>query len=109
MPFAPDLWFVARQAADIVGFCLGSRRTEQDGTVGYVSDVGVRPAWRGQGIAFALLTTCLARFATDGLSTATLNVDAENLTGALRLYRKAGMHPTPLSTEWSKPVLTINF
>ena len=109
LPFAPELWSVAREATEIVGFCLAGRRTEKEGTVGYVSDVGVRPAWRGQGIAFALLSACLASLAADGLAAATLNVDAENLTGALRLYRKVGMHPTPLSTEWSKPLLAINF
>ena len=32
----------------------------------------------------------------------TLNVDADNLSGAIRLYRKAGMQPSPSATEWSK-------
>lgn len=31
-----------------------------------------------------------------------MNVDADNLTGAIRLYAKAGMHPEPQSTEWQK-------
>jgi ribosomal protein S18 acetylase RimI-like enzyme len=37
-----------------------------------------------------------------GLSTAGLNVDADNLTGAIRLYRKAGMQRSQSATEWSK-------
>jgi mycothiol synthase len=105
MRFDPALWFVARQADDIAGFCLGSRREWKGSADGYISDVGVPPAHRGKGIALALLTTALTKFAADGLPTATLNVDTDNLSGAIRLYRKAGMHPTPLMTEWSKTLL----
>jgi hypothetical protein len=31
-----------------------------------------------------------------------LNVDVDNTTGALRLYTKIGMEPTPGFTVWSK-------
>jgi mycothiol synthase len=102
MRFDPALWFVATQSDEIVGFCLGSRRDWRGDADGYISDVGVRPSHRGQGIALALLTTALTAFAADRLPTATLNVDTDNPSGAVRLYRKAGMHPTPLMTEWSK-------
>jgi ribosomal protein S18 acetylase RimI-like enzyme len=102
MRFDPALWFVARRAGDIVGFCLGSRRDWNGSPDGYISDVGVVPAERGRGIAFALLTRAITAFAAAGLPTASLNVDADNLTGAIRLYRKAGMQPSPSATEWSK-------
>ncbi|GIG61692.1 hypothetical protein Lfu02_60640 [Longispora fulva] len=101
-PFDPALWFVARHGDRIVGFCHGGRHGDRDTTVGYVGDVGVVPGWRGRGIAFALLTTALAAFAVDGLPTGVLNVDADNATGALELYRKAGMTAEPWSTEWSR-------
>jgi mycothiol synthase len=100
--FDPALWFVARQGDETVGFCLGRRRNWQGSADGYISDVGVRPSHWRRGIAFALLTTALTAFAADGLATATLDVDADNPTEAVRLYRKAGMHSSPLSTEWSK-------
>jgi mycothiol synthase len=102
MRFDPALWFVARQADGIIGFCLGGSRAWNASSDGYVSDIGVRPTQRGRGIAFALLTRALTVFAAGGLPTATLNVDTDNPTGATQLYRKAGMHPSPLSTEWSK-------
>jgi mycothiol synthase len=102
MRFDPRLWFVARRAGEIVGLCLGSRRDWKGRADGYISDVGVRPAERGRGIASALLTRAITAFAADGLPTATLNVDADNLSGAIRLYRKAGMQPSPSATEWSK-------
>ena len=44
----------------------------------------------------------LTTLAADGLPTATLMVNTDNPSGAIRLHRKAGMHPSPLSTEWSK-------
>ena len=53
-------------------------------------------------IGFALLTRMLARFTANGLPAASLDVDAANLTGALRLYAKAGMRPQPNFTVWSK-------
>jgi len=31
-----------------------------------------------------------------------LNVDVDNTTGALRLYAKVGMEPTPAFIIWSK-------
>jgi ribosomal protein S18 acetylase RimI-like enzyme len=67
--------------------------------------VGVRPRWRGRGIGEALLSHSLNVFRRRGLAAAALNVDAENITGALRLYRKVGMEPKPSFTIWSKPLL----
>ncbi|MBS2536806.1 GNAT family N-acetyltransferase [Catenulispora sp. NF23] len=102
MPHDPTLWFTARRGTEIVGYSLGSRHELDGRTVGYVAEIGVRPPDRGQGIAFAALTATIGAFHRAGLPAATLNVDADNLTGALRLYRKAGMHAVPQSSEWSK-------
>lgn len=100
--FDPSLWLAARTSDDVIGMCLGREQDDnQEGTVGYIADIAVRPAWRGKGIAYALLTRMLAMFAQAGLPAATLDVSADNLTGALRLYRKAGMHPEPSFTVWS--------
>ena len=105
MPYDPSLWVVARQGSEIVGYAIGSRQDLDGREVGYVAEVGVRPARRGRGIAFAVLSTTIAAFAEAGLPAATLNVDADNLTGAIRLYQKAGMHPVPQSVEWSKNLI----
>jgi ribosomal protein S18 acetylase RimI-like enzyme len=50
----------------------------------------VLPAWRGRGIASALLAQALRRFQAEGLPRAGLDVDAENPSGAVRLYQKHG-------------------
>ncbi|KAA0260059.1 MAG: hypothetical protein EDM79_18925, partial [Chloroflexi bacterium] len=48
--------------------------------------------WRKHGLGLALLQHSFAEFYKRGKRKAGLGVDAENLTGALRLYEKAGMH-----------------
>lgn len=100
--FDPELWFLARFDATIAGFSI-CRELEHEGeTIGWVSLIGVRPAWRGRGLGDALLAHSLTVLRRRGLARAALNVDAENTTGALRLYRKAGMEPRPAFTVWSK-------
>jgi mycothiol synthase len=68
--------------------------------------IGVRPSWRGHGLGDALLAHSLTALRGRGLGRAALNVDAENTSGALRLYRKAGMEPKPAFTVWCKPLLS---
>ena len=54
--------------------------------------LGVRGPWRKRGIGLALLRHAFGEFYRRGKRKAGLGVDAENLTGALRLYKNAGMH-----------------
>lgn len=58
----------------------------------WVNTVGTRRAWRGKGVARWVLADVLGRIssAADGFERAILGVDAENPTGALRLYRDLG-------------------
>lgn len=91
------LWFLAVEGEEIAGFVLG-------GPDGYVSDLGVRPAWRGRGLGSALLGHAFDAFAARGTPAAALHVDTANLTGALRVYRRAGMRPEPAFTIWGVPL-----
>ena len=100
--FDPVLWFLARADETIAGFSICRELEDEGETVGWVSLIGVRPAWRGRGLGDALLAHSLTALRRRGLARAALNVDAENTTGALRLYRKAGMEPRPAFTLWSK-------
>jgi mycothiol synthase len=63
----------------------------------WLSDVGVMPAYRGRGIARALLLRAFADVRARGCDRVRLAVDAENTTGATRLYERAGMH---VRREW---------
>jgi ribosomal protein S18 acetylase RimI-like enzyme len=60
--------------------------------MGWVSTLGVRRPWRRRGLGLALLQHSVHCFWQNGKQRAGLGVDAENLTGALDLYKKAGMH-----------------
>jgi len=103
--FDPDLWLVAEEAGEVAGFVVAREQPDASGVVhGYVGDLGVRPAWRGRRLGEALLTRSLRAFRDRGLPYASLHVDAENTTGAVRLYTKAGMRPQPSFTVWQRPI-----
>ncbi|HXD10944.1 MAG TPA: GNAT family N-acetyltransferase [Anaerolineales bacterium] len=90
--FDPTLWFLAMDGDQIAGICLCRERSYDNPDVGYVNTVGVLRAWRKRGIGLALLRYAFAEFYRRGKRMAGLGVDAESLTGALRLYEQAGMH-----------------
>lgn len=57
---------------------------------GYVGNLGTRREYRGRGFASFLLAETMRRFRASGFDYLGLDVDAENLTGALRLYEGLG-------------------
>jgi mycothiol synthase len=63
----------------------------EDG-VACVGELGVLAPWRGRGVGMALLQRSFALMASKGFTHARLGVDAENATGATRLYERAGMN-----------------
>ena len=60
-------------------------------TIGWVDHLGIRRPWRGRGLGMALLLRSFAEFYQRGMHKVGLNVDTESLTGANRLYDRAGM------------------
>ena len=92
--FRGDLSYLAMDGDAIVGFCINwVEDNDEAGTSpqeGWVEAIGVIPAWRGQGVASALLGHALQLFQAAGLRRAALEVDAQNPSGALRLYEKHG-------------------
>lgn len=65
--------------------------------IGWIGELGVRHSWRGRGLGESLLRHAFAALAELGVGAARLNVDADNKTGATRLYERAGMH---VRREW---------
>ena len=53
--------------------------------------LGVRRPWRKKGIGLAILHRIFGEFYSRGVRIVGLGVDAESLTGATRLYQRAGM------------------
>jgi ribosomal protein S18 acetylase RimI-like enzyme len=86
-----SLWFVAFCGDEIAGVSICWPKAEDDPEKGYVGVLGVRRPWRGQGLGLALLRHSFVEFYRLGKRHAALHVDAQNITGALRLYTKAGM------------------
>jgi GNAT superfamily N-acetyltransferase len=60
-----------------------------------------QPSARGRGVASALIATALRAGAADGCVTAGLDVDSDNVTGALRLYERLGFTTTRTQVSWS--------
>ena len=83
----PRLWLVAWAADEVAGQAWGLPR----GGEVYVEDLCVRRPWRGRGLALALLEELFALLARRGLPFVRLFVDAQNVTGAIRVYERAGM------------------
>jgi mycothiol synthase len=83
------LWFAVKDGAEIAALAVCDR--ERFG-MGWVGAIGVRKPWRRRGLGLALLRHCFAELGARGQKTIGLGVDAENPTGATRLYERAGMH-----------------
>ena len=87
--FDPTLWFIVRDGDEIAAVM----RNEPDRSgAGFVGALGVRKAWRKRGLAQALLQHAFGEFYRRGKRRVALGVDAENPTGATRLYERVGMH-----------------
>ena len=75
--------------------CAWEQDWEAQGyTEGYTDELAVAATHRGRGIASALLAESMRRFAAAGLDAAGLGVDADNASGALRLYEGLGYRQT---------------
>ena len=100
--FDPSLWFLAEDGDELAGVALCARHQSGDPEFGWVNVLGVRPAWRRRGLGGALLQHAFVEFARRGATRVGLGVDAENTTGAVRLYERAGMHVVRRTDTWEK-------
>jgi mycothiol synthase len=89
--FDAALWFMAWDGDEVAGVCLCRPWSDEDRDMAWVNQLGVRRAWRNRGLGLALLQHAFGEFYRRGSKRACLGVDAASLTGATRLYEKAGM------------------
>jgi GNAT superfamily N-acetyltransferase len=89
--FDAKLWFLAMDGDEMAAAAMCDPRTGDDREMGFVSTLGVRRPWRRRGLALALLHHAFGEFRRRGHKRVGLGVDADSLTGATRLYEKAGM------------------
>lgn len=97
------LWHVAWDGDEPAGWALTT--IGEDG-VGVTPWVAVRPAWRGRGLARALVGLSLREFAARGVTTARINTIAENPFHTVAMYEGAGYRVTARFPRYRKPIAT---
>jgi len=92
--FQPQLWKIAWDGDQVVGIVQNMLDDEENRTYnrkrGYTENISVRRPWRGKGVAGALIAESIRMFRAMGMDHTHLSVDAENLSGALKLYQNLG-------------------
>jgi mycothiol synthase len=97
--YDPSQWLLAVDGEEIVGLAIAMGATDEDPKMAYVEDLGVRREWRRRGIGTALLLSLLHVLRELGFERAALDVDADSLTGATRLYERLGFRPVRQSVN----------
>lgn len=85
--WVPELTYLAVAGEEVVGHTAAL----EFASGGWIAAIGVLRAWRGRGIAQAMLHRAFADLAARGHPEVTLGVDATSPTGAVALYEKVGM------------------
>ena len=98
----PSIWFLVRTDGDVVA---ATRNDPERSGGGWIGAIGVRPAWRGRGLAKALLLHSFREFHRRGQRRVGLGVDSQNATGATRLYESIGMVVDSEQVVWEKEVV----
>ena len=104
--FRPDLSVLALQDGAVQGYVLAYVYESDARAKGYrevvLGQIGVLPALRGRGLASAMIGRALHLSAEDGCARAVLDVDSDNVTGALRLYESLGFGVVRTRVLWSR-------
>ncbi|MEO8973181.1 MAG: GNAT family N-acetyltransferase [Ktedonobacteraceae bacterium] len=98
--FDPNIYFLACENNQIAGVSLCLQKP----ALGWVDDLSVRRPWRHRGVGMALVRHTFREFYRRGIYKVALDVDSQNLTGATRLYQRAGMHIARLYNTYEKEI-----
>ncbi len=102
----PRIWQVAWEGDRLAGMVLARLDEEENQKPqhkhGYTEHIYVRPQWRGRGLASALIARSLEVLKEQGVSEVELGVDAENESGAFRLYQRLGYTTFSVDTWYRK-------
>jgi mycothiol synthase len=100
--FDPSLWFLALDGEAIAGLIKCELRQTEDPEAGWVGTLAVRRPWRRRGLGLALLHQGFRELYRRGQRRVGLTVDAASLTGATRLYERAGMRVVRQTDAYEK-------
>jgi mycothiol synthase len=103
-----SLWEVAWDGDEVAGSVMNFVWPEENAALGlsrgWLEHVSVRRPWRKRGLASALMTRSMRRFRDLGLAEAALGADAENLSGAVRLYESLGFRRIRTAANYRKAI-----
>jgi ribosomal protein S18 acetylase RimI-like enzyme len=103
--FRPELSTLALADGAVVGYALAYIFESDARSTGkrqiHLGQIGVLPSARGRGLASALIAAAMRAGLDDGCVTCGLDVDTDNVTGALRLYEQLGFVTTRTTVAWS--------
>lgn len=106
--FRPDLSILALEDGVVVGYVLAYVHEADTAATGvqesYLGQIGVLPRARGRGLASAMIGEALHAGARNDCARAGLEVDSDNVTGAMRLYEFLGFTATRTQVVWSRPL-----
>jgi mycothiol synthase len=97
-----SLSWLAEDADELAGYSLNAWHASEDPEFGWVGSLGVLPEYRRRGLGAALLQQSFLEFRRRGATRVGLGVDSENVTGAVRLYERVGMHVHRLNVTYEK-------
>jgi ribosomal protein S18 acetylase RimI-like enzyme len=93
-------------AGEVAGYvlCSAPPGMQREQRTAWIGTVGVRRDARGRGVATALLSRSIAAMRAAGFERVGLDVDADNPTGAVRVYERLGFRETRRQLIFSRPV-----
>jgi len=102
-----SLWQVAWDGDEVAGSVMNCIYPSENAALGvsrgWLDHISVRRPWRRRGVASALIANSLRILRERGLAEAALGVDAENLSGALRVYEAMGFRRARTGVCYRKP------
>jgi len=109
--FRPELWLLAEEEASGRVAGIGLNKVDPDWIAqtgrqeGYVNTLAVLREYRKRGLGTALLAQSLRVLRQAGMEAAHLGADAENLTGAVRIYERLGFQVRKTSMVYRRTML----
>lgn len=103
-----SLWRIAWDGDQVAGQVRGFINADENERFGqkrgWVENILVRRPWRKRGLARALMASTIDALRERGMTEGALGVDAENPSGALRLYESVDFRPESHSITYRKAI-----
>lgn len=98
----PSNIFLAMDGDQVAGLVICRSEAYDDPESAYINILGVNRAYRQRGLGTALLHHTFEQTWRQGIRKVSLHVDASSITGATRMYERAGMHVKTVSDAYEK-------